>query len=81
MHIINTVSLARYFPVPMLISVIFQVETYGGESIQIMKLRNPISTMDEYIGPWSQNSLKWSEIPSKEKDRLGIKHMTNGEFW
>lgn len=59
-----------------------RVETFSGESVQLVKLRNPVDTSDDYIGAWSKDSMEWEEIPPHEKDRLGIKHTTtDGEFW
>lgn len=58
-----------------------RVETFSGEPVQIVRLRNPIAQSEEYIGTWSKHSTEWEEVPPHEKDRLGIKHMADGEFW
>ena len=65
----------------MVLYSFFQIETFDGESIQLIKLRNPVSTINEYIGSWSRDSSEWDKISSKEKDKLGVKQLMDGEFW
>ncbi|ODN05130.1 Calpain-C [Orchesella cincta] len=57
-----------------------KVETYGGEPVQLVRLRAP-GLVSEYIGAWSKSSLEWDEVPPTEIERLGIKQMAEGEFW
>lgn len=56
------------------------METYGGEPVQLVRLRAP-GLVTEYIGAWSKTSLEWDEVPPNEIDRLGVKQMAEGEFW
>lgn len=49
--------------------------------MQLIKLRNPTTTAGDYIGTWCKESAEWDEVPPHEKDRLGMKHMADGEFW
>ncbi|XP_046387998.1 calpain-C [Ischnura elegans] len=58
-----------------------RVESFGGEPVQLVRLRNPIGSGSEYVGAWSRGSPDWDEVPGREKDRLAIRHMTDSEFW
>ncbi|KAG8038253.1 hypothetical protein G9C98_006580, partial [Cotesia typhae] len=58
-----------------------RVETFGGEAIQLVKLRNPLGPGGEYIGAWARGSLEWDEVPIIERDRLAVRNMAEGEFW
>ncbi|XP_065219426.1 calpain-C [Planococcus citri] len=58
-----------------------RVETFNGEPVQLIKLKNPITVSGEYIGAWSRDSTEWDEVPPHEKERLGVKHTSDGEFW
>lgn len=60
---------------------ILQVETFCGEPVQLVKLRNPLSTGGDYVGAWSRDSAEWDEVPPHEKDRLGTRYTADGEFW
>lgn len=57
------------------------METFSGEPVQLVKLRNPLSTGGDYVGAWSRDSTEWDEVPPPEKDRLGIRYTADGEFW
>lgn len=59
----------------------FQVETFSGEPVQLVKLRNPIGPGGEYVGAWAREALDWDEVPPQEKERLAVRHMGDGEFW
>ncbi|KAK7574346.1 hypothetical protein V9T40_011537 [Parthenolecanium corni] len=58
-----------------------RVETFCGEPVQLVKLRNPLSTGGDYVGAWSRDSAEWDEVPPHEKDRLGTRYTADGEFW
>ena len=45
-------------------------------------MKSPLGTTVEYLGAWSgRGSSEWDEVPPREKERLGLKYMTEGEFW
>jgi hypothetical protein len=58
-----------------------QVETFSGEPVQLVKLRNPMGPGGEYVGAWAREALDWDEVPPQEKERLAVRHMGDGEFW
>lgn len=58
-----------------------QVETFGGEAVQLVKLRNPLGPGGEYVGAWARGGLEWDEVPVMERDRLAVRNMAEGEFW
>ncbi|XP_034941713.1 calpain-C isoform X2 [Chelonus insularis] len=58
-----------------------RVETFGGEAVQLVKLRNPLGPGGEYIGAWARGSLEWDDVPIVERDRLSVRNMAEGEFW
>uniref|UniRef100_A0ABD2WKN6 Calpain catalytic domain-containing protein n=1 Tax=Trichogramma kaykai TaxID=54128 RepID=A0ABD2WKN6_9HYME len=60
-----------------------RVETFQGEAVQLVKLRDPLGTAGggEYVGAWARGSLEWDEVPVAECDRLGVRAMCDGEFW
>lgn len=35
----------------------------------------------EYLGTWSRGSTHWHQVPNQEKERLGINHSPDPEFW
>lgn len=57
------------------------METFSGEPVQLVKLRNPLGPGGEYVGAWARDSVDWDEVPPHEKDRLSIRHIGEGEFW
>ncbi|XP_063237464.1 calpain-C isoform X3 [Bacillus rossius redtenbacheri] len=58
-----------------------RVETFSGEPVQLVKLRNPVGPGEEYVGAWSREAPDWDELPPQEKERLATRHMGDGEFW
>lgn len=58
-----------------------RVETFSGEPVQLIKLRNPIGPGGEYVGAWARDSVDWDEVPPHEKERLAARHLGEGEFW
>lgn len=62
------------------IYAIDRVETFNNETVQLIKLRNPLGLGTEYIGPMSLDSPEWSEIPPAEYERLQAKFIDE-EFW
>ncbi|CAH1389599.1 unnamed protein product [Nezara viridula] len=58
------------------------VETISGEGVQLVRLRNPLGTGGgEYVGTWSRGCTNWSQVPHQEKERLGLSHSPEQEFW
>jgi calpain-9 len=57
------------------------VETFGGEAVQLVKLRNPLGPGGEYVGAWARGGLEWDEVPAMERERLAVRNMAEGEFW
>lgn len=58
-----------------------QVETFSGEAVQLVKLRNPLGLGGEYVGAWARGGLEWDEVPPAERERLTVRNMAEGEFW
>ncbi|KAL0280267.1 UNVERIFIED_CONTAM: hypothetical protein PYX00_001610 [Menopon gallinae] len=58
-----------------------RVETFSGEPIQLIKLRNPLGPGGEYVGAWARDSVDWDEVPPHEKERLAARNLGEGEFW
>ncbi|XP_077272050.1 calpain C isoform X1 [Temnothorax americanus] len=58
-----------------------RVETFGGEAVQLVKLRNPLGPGGEYVGAWARGGLEWDEVPAMERERLAVRNMAEGEFW
>ncbi|KAJ8665175.1 hypothetical protein QAD02_006837 [Eretmocerus hayati] len=58
-----------------------RVESFSGEAVQLVKLRNPLGPGGEYVGAWARNGLEWDEVPPVERDRLAVRNMSDGEFW
>ncbi|XP_015127147.1 calpain-C [Diachasma alloeum] len=58
-----------------------RVETFNGEAVQLVKLRNPLGPGGEYIGAWARGGLEWDDVPITERDRLAVRNMAEGEFW
>ena len=57
------------------------METFGGEAVQLVKLRNPLGPGGEYVGAWTRGGLEWDEVPPAERERLAVRNMADGEFW
>ncbi|XP_015429934.1 PREDICTED: calpain-C [Dufourea novaeangliae] len=58
-----------------------RVETFSGEAVQLVKLRNPLGPGGEYVGAWARGGLEWDEVPPMERERLAVRNMAEGEFW
>ncbi|XP_023016571.1 calpain C [Leptinotarsa decemlineata] len=57
-----------------------RVDTFSGEGVQLLKVRNPLGQPSEYIGSWYADCPEYSEIPPPELERLQGK-LQEGEFW
>lgn len=58
------------------------MESISGEGVQLVRLRNPLGTGGgEYVGTWSRGCTNWSQVPHQEKERLGLSHSPEQEFW
>lgn len=58
-----------------------QVESYSGEQVTLVRMRTPLGTTAEYLGAWGRGSPEWDTVPPREKERLNLKYMADGEFW
>lgn len=58
-----------------------RIETFDGEPVQLVKLRNPLGSGGEYIGAWSRDSKSWDGVSAHDKETLGVRHAVEGEFW
>ncbi|XP_073975744.1 calpain C isoform X2 [Rhodnius prolixus] len=59
-----------------------RVETVSGEAVQLVRLRNPLGAGGgEYVGTWCRGCTHWHQVPVQEKERLGIAHSPDPEFW
>uniref|UniRef100_A0A0K8T558 Calpain catalytic domain-containing protein n=2 Tax=Lygus hesperus TaxID=30085 RepID=A0A0K8T558_LYGHE len=59
-----------------------RVETISGEAVQLVRMRNPLGAGGgEYVGTWSRGCTHWHQVPSQEKERLGLSHSPEAEFW
>lgn len=56
------------------------METFNGDLVQLVKLRNPIGSGTEYVGSWGCDSNDWDEVSQEERNRL-CKTMEDGDFW
>lgn len=56
------------------------MEKFSGEAVQLVKLRNPLSSATEYTGTWSRDMPAWMEISQAEQERLKL-WANEGEFW
>ncbi|GIY80368.1 calpain-C [Caerostris extrusa] len=58
-----------------------KVELINGDQIQLVKLRNPLPTLSEYVGSWSKESLEWDNVLTEDVERLNCRNLNEGEFW
>lgn len=56
------------------------METFNGDAVQLIKLRNPLGQSLEYVGAWGPEAPDWSEVSPVELDRLKSKTVED-EFW
>ncbi|GLV45685.1 Calpain C [Carabus blaptoides fortunei] len=57
-----------------------RVETFSGEPMQLLRLRNPLGPATEYVGSWCRDSPDWADVPPHEQDRLQVRGDA-GDFW
>ena len=57
------------------------METFSGEAVQLVKLRNPLGPGGEYVGAWACGSLEWDEVSPADSERLEFRSVAEGEFW
>jgi calpain, invertebrate len=53
----------------------------NGETVQILRLRNPWGNEKEWNGAWCDKSKEWSAIDENLKKELGVTFDCDGEFW
>lgn len=63
------------------ISFVHQVECYSGEQVTLVRLRTPLGTSVEYLGAWGNEGPEWESVQPREKERLNLKYLADGEFW
>lgn len=51
------------------------------EYTPLIRIRNPWGNVDEWNGPWSDQSSEWQNIPKEEKEEMGLTFDSDGEFW
>jgi len=56
-----------------------KVSTVTGELVQLVHLDSGDS--NAYVGTWGPTSLTWQEVDNQERNRLGVSHADQGEFW
>ncbi|KAA3674706.1 calpain, invertebrate [Paragonimus westermani] len=49
--------------------------------VELVRLRNPWGNEEEWVGPWSDQSREWKNIPQDERRRIGLTFDNDGEFW
>ncbi|KAK4292712.1 hypothetical protein Pmani_034540 [Petrolisthes manimaculis] len=58
-----------------------KVECYSGEQVTLVRLRTPLGTSVEYLGAWGREGPEWESVQPREKERLNLKYLADGEFW
>ncbi|XP_023234485.1 calpain-C-like [Centruroides sculpturatus] len=58
-----------------------KVETVEGDQIQLVKLRNPLSMISDYVGNWCRNSSEWNKLTPENKHKKNLRNLQDGEFW
>nr|XP_002120374.1 calpain-A-like [Ciona intestinalis] len=54
---------------------------YRGDTVKLVKLRNPWGGKNEWKGDWSDDSFTWHYIPDDVKYSMGYENRDNGEWW
>jgi len=49
--------------------------------VHLVKLKHPHYKISDWSGVWSNGSSNWDEITCSEIERIGLKHLQEGEFW
>lgn len=49
--------------------------------MQLLRIRNPWGTADEWTGAWSDKSPEWKYVPEESKKEIGLTFDSDGEFW
>ncbi|XP_076272329.1 calpain C isoform X2 [Rhynchophorus ferrugineus] len=57
-----------------------RVETFNNETLQLIKIKNPLGSAAEYCGPLCLDSSEWTELPPQEYERIQAK-FTEDEFF
>ncbi|XP_069982093.1 calpain-A-like [Penaeus vannamei] len=50
-------------------------------TVNLIRVRNPWASGDEWNGSWSDTDPLWSGVPEEQKEKLGINSLSDGEFW
>uniref|UniRef100_T1JH14 Calpain catalytic domain-containing protein n=1 Tax=Strigamia maritima TaxID=126957 RepID=T1JH14_STRMM len=58
-----------------------KAETYMGNKIQLICLRNPLPISATYSGEWAKHSKLWDDISTDDIDRLDVENLLDNEFW
>ncbi|KAK2725610.1 calpain-C-like isoform X2 [Artemia franciscana] len=57
------------------------VELRSNSTVHLVKLKHPHYKISDWSGVWSNGSSNWDEITCSEIERIGLKHLQEGEFW
>lgn len=60
---------------------LLQVLHLENPELQLVQLRNPWGPDQQWTGPWSSESEKWSEHPEIRRHHLHPDHVDGGRFW
>ncbi|XP_042886096.1 calpain-A-like isoform X2 [Penaeus japonicus] len=50
-------------------------------TVNMIRVRNPWASGDEWNGDWADSDERWSGVPEEQRTRLGISSLSDGEFW
>ncbi|XP_037782723.1 LOW QUALITY PROTEIN: calpain-A-like [Penaeus monodon] len=49
--------------------------------VNLIRVRNPWASGDEWNGKWSDTDSLWSGVPEEQRQKLGVNSLSDGEFW
>ena len=59
-----------------------QVEAEAGESVRLLRLRNPWGQgHGEWRGAWSDDAPEWRSVDEADRRQLDVQFGPDGEFW
>ncbi|XP_063584758.1 calpain-A-like [Penaeus indicus] len=50
-------------------------------TVNLIRVRNPWASGDEWNGKWSDTDSLWSGVPEEQRQKLGVNSLSDGEFW
>ncbi|KAK6625532.1 hypothetical protein RUM43_005831 [Polyplax serrata] len=63
------------------VTYVATVDLLDGETVELVRVRNPWGDAVEWDGAWSDRSANWNNVSEFDKKRLRILAMEDGEFW